>query len=170
MLVELSFADDTQEQPLYSIIIDSRSNRATILEILPENTQPDLASTIKPEYVLDVMEGRINPQQAFRLYARPPCPGAFASRFSVQGPPAPVGSSEELDAESLPKLSEDIQQIKSDLEKWGYAFVANALTADEVKVIKTALEEQAAGEKQAGIAHMANSHKSADDEPDQRVW
>ncbi|KAL0938250.1 phytanoyl-dioxygenase [Colletotrichum truncatum] len=170
MLVKLSFGDGTQEQPLHSIIIDSRSKKAIVLEMLPEKVQPDLETTILPEFVLDVMEGRLNPQQAFRLYARPPCPGAFASRFSALGPPSPIISSDELNVESLPKPCEDIQQIKSDLIKWGYAFVANALTAEEVKVIKTALEEQAAGERQAGIAHMANLHKSADDKPDQRVW
>ncbi|KAF4880190.1 hypothetical protein CGCSCA1_v000914 [Colletotrichum siamense] len=166
MLVELSFGD----QPQHSIVIDARSKRANILERLPENTQADLATKISPEFVLDVMEGRINAQQAFRLYAQPPCPGAFASRFSALGPPASVVSRDELDLESLPKPTENIQQIKDDLKKWGYAFVANALTADEVKVIRTALEEQAAGERQAGIAHMASLHKSSEDEPDQRVW
>ncbi|KAK1975037.1 hypothetical protein LZ30DRAFT_639336 [Colletotrichum cereale] len=170
MLVKLSFGDSSQEEPLPFVIIDSRSKEAIILETLPENSQPDLATTIPPEWVLDVMEGHLSPQQAFRLYARPPCPGAFASRFSVLGPPAPPICIDELDVESLPRPSEDIQQIKSDLEKWGYAFVANALTADEVKVIRTALEEQAAGERQAGVAHLASMHKSADDEPDQRVW
>ncbi|KAJ3952089.1 hypothetical protein N0V92_011481 [Colletotrichum tropicale] len=166
MLVELSFGD----QPQHSIVIDSRSERANILERLPENTQADLATKISPEFVLDVMEGRINAQQAFRLYAQPPYPGAFASRFSALGPPAPVVSRDELDLKSLPKPTENIQQIKDDLKQWGYAFVANALTAAEVKVIRTALEEQAAGERQAGIAHMASLHKSSEDEPDQRVW
>lgn len=128
-------------------------------------------ANIKPEYVLDVIEGRMHAQHAFGKRARPPCPGVFASCFSPMGPSKPVlGVGDGLDISSLPKPTEDIDQIKKDIRRWGYAFVANALSPAQIDILRTAVEEQAAGELKAGIAHIDASHKHAGDQPNQRVW
>lgn len=127
-----------------------------------------------PEYVLDVIDGRMHAQHAFGKRARPPCPGAFASCFSPMGPSRLVAgvdvSKANGAADKLPVPTEDMAQVQRDLRRWGYALVANALSAAQVAILRTAVEEQAAGELRAGVAHLDASHKHAGDQPNQRVW
>jgi ectoine hydroxylase-related dioxygenase (phytanoyl-CoA dioxygenase family) len=56
----------------------------------------------------------------------------------------------DLDLSELPKPTEDIAQVKRDLDRWGYGFVKNALTGDELARVKKRLAEQAKGEAEAG--------------------
>ncbi|RYO81437.1 hypothetical protein DL766_004716 [Monosporascus sp. MC13-8B] len=168
-LVQLSLGDGSQ-YPLQSILIDSRSNKPELLDSIPSGLQPDLVTTIMPEYILDVIEGRMHAQHAFGKRAQPPCLGAFPACFSPSGCPAPVVAVDQLDIEALPRPTEDIEQIKGDLTKWGYAICANALSLEQVRILRTAVEEQAEAERLAGVGHMDSAHKNADDQPNQRVW
>lgn len=152
------------------IFIDSRSDAAQLLDSAPDGVEPGVVANIMPEYILDVVEGRMHAQHAFGKRAKPACQGAFASCFAPGGRPGPVKSADELDREDLPKPTEDIEQIKSDLRKWGYAFVKDALSPEQVRILKNAVEEQAAGERAAGVAHMDGAHVKDGDEPNQRVW
>lgn len=56
----------------------------------------------------------------------------------------------DLNLAELPKPTEDIAQVKRDLDRWGYGFVKNALTGDELARVKKRLAEQAKGEADAG--------------------
>lgn len=152
------------------IFIDSRFAEAKLIDSCPNDVEPAVVANIMPEYVLDVIEGRMYAQHAFGKRAQPPCPGAFASCFAPLGRPTPVSNKDELDCETLPKATEDIEQIKRDLKEWGYAFVKDALSATQVKILRTAVEDQATGERNAGIAHMDGAHKVAGDQPNQRIW
>lgn len=169
-LVQLNL-DGGQSHAGSSIFIDARSSQVKVLDSARADVEPAIVANIGPEFVLDVIEGRMHAQHAFGKRARPPCPGAFASCFSPMGPSKPVLSVENgLDTSILPKPTEHIDQIKHDLRKWGYAFVGNALSPAQVDILRTAVEEQAAGELKAGIAHIDASHKHAGDQPNQRVW
>lgn len=123
-----------------------------------------------PEYILDVIEGRMHAVHAFGKRAKPPCRGSFPMCFAPGGRPQAAVNADKLYPQDLPKPTEDIEQIKRDLQKWGYAMVKNALSADQVEILKAAVEEQAAGERLAGVAHMDGAHVHADDQPNQRVW
>ncbi len=57
----------------------------------------------------------------------------------------------------LPKASKDIEQLRRDMLKWGYCKVEDALSADQVEVIRQRVLEQTEGEKLAGIAQRTPS-------------
>ena len=57
----------------------------------------------------------------------------------------------------LPQPSKDIQRLRSDLLKWGYCKVEDALSADQVATIRRRVLEQADGETRAGIAQRTPS-------------
>ncbi|EHL01845.1 hypothetical protein M7I_2202 [Glarea lozoyensis 74030] len=68
----------------------------------------------------------------------------------------------ELDHNALPKPTEDPEQIKRDMKTWGYGLLANAITPEQVEILRTAVLEQGAGERKNGVAHMQG--------PNQRIW
>lgn len=152
------------------IFIDSTSTTAALLDNIPDDVQPGVTVNIMPEYILDVIEGRMHAIHAFGKRAKPPCRGSFPMCFAPGGRPQATVNADKLYPQDLPKPTEDVEQIKRDLQKWGYAMVKNALSADQVEILKAAVEEQAAGERLAGVAHMDGAHVHADDQPNQRVW
>ena len=52
----------------------------------------------------------------------------------------------------LPQPTEDLAQVKTQLDTCGYGLLANALNAEDLSKIKTRLKEQAIAEKQRGLA------------------
>ncbi|RYO81429.1 hypothetical protein DL766_004708 [Monosporascus sp. MC13-8B] len=73
---------------------------------------------------------------------------------------------EHFDLSKLPRPTEDIEQIKHDLQEFGYGLVKNALLPSEVDIIRGAVLEQAAGEREAGVATFDGGPNG----PNQRVW
>ncbi|KAH8746264.1 phytanoyl-CoA dioxygenase [Diaporthe sp. PMI_573] len=144
------------------IYIDARKSEVKLLDAAPKDAEPDVVANISPACVLDAITGRLLTQNMFTRHADPPCPGAFASCFAPLGLPGPMTPSSELDHDSLPKPTEDPEQIKRDIKKWGYAYLANALSPKQVEILKTAVLEQAAGERKNGVGHMQGSN--------QRIW
>lgn len=148
-----------QAAPIY---IDARKSEVKLLDAAPEGAEPDLVATIAPGHVLDAITGRLRTQEIFGKHADPPCPGAFAACFAPLGLPGPMTAASELDHDSLPKPTEDAEQIKRDIKRWGYAFLANAISPEQIKILKSAVLEQGAGERKNGVAHMQGSN--------QRIW
>lgn len=66
----------------------------------------------------------------------------------------------------LPQPTEDVAQVKSDLDRWGYGLVQNAISEDQVSRLRTRLMEQARGEAEAGVGFFDGGEKK----PNQRVW
>lgn len=106
-------------------------------------------------------------QHAFGKRATPPTLGAIPSCFAPAGVPAPCTAA---DPELLPKPTEDVAQLKRDLTKWGYAICSNAMSAAQVQIMRTAVEEQAEAERLVGVGHLDAAHKTAGDQPNQRIW
>ena len=52
----------------------------------------------------------------------------------------------------LPQPSKDIEQLRRDMLRWGYCKIEDALSAEQVAVVRKRVLEQAEGEKLAGIA------------------
>ena len=59
--------------------------------------------------------------------------------------------------QALPQPSKNIQQLRNDMLKWGYCKIENALSQQQIEVIRNRVSEQAAGEKKAGIAQKTPS-------------
>ena len=57
----------------------------------------------------------------------------------------------------LPKPSKDIDRLRNDLLRWGYCKVEDALSADQIKIMRQRVLEQAEGERLAGIAQRTPS-------------
>jgi ectoine hydroxylase-related dioxygenase (phytanoyl-CoA dioxygenase family) len=66
----------------------------------------------------------------------------------------------------LPKPTEDLDQVRADLRKFGYGFVKNALSPGQVEILKKAVKQQAAGEVEAGVAAKDGGPNT----PNQRIW
>ncbi|KAK2037695.1 phytanoyl-CoA dioxygenase [Colletotrichum somersetense] len=156
-------SDTLPHQPL---TIDATAVPPVLSATVPSTVHKSI--TILPEYILDAIEGRLHCQHAFGKRATPPTLGAIPSCFAPAGVP---GLCMTVDRETLlPQPTEDVAQLKRDLTKWGYAICANALSAEQVQIIRTAVEEQAEAERLVGVGHLDNAHKKAGDQPNQRVW
>ncbi|NKB99522.1 MAG: hypothetical protein GKR90_13640 [Pseudomonadales bacterium] len=58
---------------------------------------------------------------------------------------------------SLPQPSKDIEQLRRDMVEWGYCKIEDALSVDQITVIRERVLEQAEGERLAGIAQKTPS-------------
>ncbi|KAL1868905.1 hypothetical protein Daus18300_005741 [Diaporthe australafricana] len=132
------------------ILIDARFDEVKLLDSAPEGVEPGITITIVPEYVLDL--------------------GPFPLYLAPGGCPELLSDTDKRPREDLPKPTEDVEQIKRDIRKWGYALVPNALSPDQVRILRTAVEQQAAGEQAAGVAHMDGMFMKNGGQPNQRVW
>lgn len=167
--IELRLGDESKYTSP-SIYVVSGIASAQLLDTIPDDLHLSVIVTIMPEHVLDVIEGRIHAVHAFGKRAKPPCRGSFPLCFAPGGRPRLISTGDRLNPEALPKPTEDIEQVKRDLQSWGYAMVKNALSREQTMILKTAVEEQAAGERVAQVAHMDRAHVQGDDQPNQRVW
>ena len=69
----------------------------------------------------------------------------------------------------LPQPTTDLNLAKTHLDEFGYCLLANALTPKQVEALRTRLVEQAAAEKQQGLAHE-DGGKDKNSGINQRVW
>ncbi|KAK5956399.1 hypothetical protein OHC33_002976 [Knufia fluminis] len=72
----------------------------------------------------------------------------------------------DLNLSDLPAPTEEVSKVKSDLSKWGYGLLKNALTPHELTTLKSRLMSQARGEREAGISF----HDGGESKPNQRIW
>lgn len=63
----------------------------------------------------------------------------------------------------LPKPTDDLEQVKTDIEEFGYGLF-KALTPEQCTILKKAIQEQAAGENQAGVGQEDGGGAN------QRIW
>ncbi|KIW35548.1 uncharacterized protein PV07_02238 [Cladophialophora immunda] len=68
--------------------------------------------------------------------------------------------------DKLPRPTEDVGQVKADLSKWGYGFVKNALSPEELQKLQKRLKDQARGEAEAGVGFFDGGETM----PNQRLW
>ncbi|KAI1339870.1 hypothetical protein F5Y15DRAFT_415788 [Xylariaceae sp. FL0016] len=157
------------------VFIDARSEgpSATLLE-KTEDT-PDAQLTIRPEYIALFYEGQLEPRYGlfkdafFHETSMPKGNISVAIKFAdllTPNPPTPVTKYTPEAFPRLPEPTEDIEQVKRDIKEFGFGLVKNALTLEQVAIIKKAVAEQAAGEMQAGVGKTDGGPT----QPNQRVW
>ncbi|KAK8109171.1 hypothetical protein PG984_014972 [Apiospora sp. TS-2023a] len=165
-LLTVNLGDD---KPL--LIIDARSDDVKLLDRAED--EPDTKVTIKPEYIIQFYEGKLEPRYGlfkdafFHEASMPQGKIPVAIKFAdllIPEPPTPPRPYQP--GMRVPKPTEDIEQVKRDVEEFGYGLVANALTQSQVAILRDALKQQADGEVRAGIA----ARDGGPNAPNQRVW
>ena len=53
-------------------------------------------------------------------------------------------------AEELPRPTQDLDRLESDMDVFGYCLIADALTTEETAALRARITEQAAGERAHG--------------------
>ena len=57
----------------------------------------------------------------------------------------------------LPAPSKNIQQLRRDLDEWGYCLVEDGMSPEQVDVVYTRIDEQAAAERKAEVNEFSNA-------------
>ncbi|OTA91058.1 hypothetical protein M434DRAFT_397540 [Hypoxylon sp. CO27-5] len=163
-----------------TLFIDARSpdSPAKLLGSHPDDgAEPDCQLALRPETIIQFYQGHLDPRYGLfkdeflhdTAMSKKSIPLAikFSDLLTPQGPPSlpKVPST----FERLPVPTEDIAQVKRDIKEFGYGLVKNALTPTQVAVLRKAVEEQAAGERKAGVARM-DGGADATSGPNQRLW
>lgn len=60
-------------------------------------------------------------------------------------------------AKDLPQPTKDIEQLRRDMVKWGYCKIEDAISAEQVQVIRDRVLDQAEGERLAHVAQKTQS-------------
>ncbi|KAH9887110.1 hypothetical protein F4778DRAFT_773809 [Xylariomycetidae sp. FL2044] len=145
--------------------IDARGNHKDAKLLTSCTDEPDTKLTIKPDYICQFSEGKLEPRYGlfkdafFHEISMPKGNIPVAIKFAdllTPNPPVPPKKFSADAYERLPVPTEDIEQVKRDIEEFGYGFVKNALTPDQVKFLK----------KAAGVAKLDGGPNT----PNQRVW
>jgi ectoine hydroxylase-related dioxygenase (phytanoyl-CoA dioxygenase family) len=154
--------------------IDARgSGPAKLLE--ETSDEPTCSFAIKPEYISQFYEAKLEPRYGlfkdafFHEMFMPKGVITQAIKFAdllTPNPAVPPKHYTAADYPNLPKPTEDIEQVKRDVQKFGYGLVKNALTPKQVEVLAKAVQEQGAGERAAGI----NINDGGPHAPNQRIW
>ncbi|OLN97843.1 hypothetical protein CCHL11_02572 [Colletotrichum chlorophyti] len=172
-LLQIAFGDAQYSKP--PIFVDARQSEVRLLESLPDGIEPDVQTVIKPDYIVRFHQGTLDPRLGLFQDARsypPSIPKGdvpnlirFADLLN-KTPTVFLENVNKFPAHELPKPTEDIEQIRQDITNFGYGLVKNALSSEEVRIIKTAVLEQATGERQAGVATFDGGPEGTN----QRVW
>ncbi|KAL0932267.1 uncharacterized protein CTRU02_213220 [Colletotrichum truncatum] len=166
-LISLSFGD---RPPVF---LDARGSEAKLAD--SSTDEPDTKLTIKPEYISQFYEGKLEPRYGlfkdafFHEASMPKGNIPIAIKFAdllTPNPPVPPKKVTPGAFPRLPSPTEDIEQVKRDIKEFGYGLVKNALNPEQVAIMKKATQEQAAGERQAGVS-AADGGPNA---PNQRIW
>ncbi|KAL3295185.1 Phytanoyl-dioxygenase [Colletotrichum asianum] len=155
-LAKITFAEGKSTDP-DPVWIDARSTPVKLLDSAPTEVGASAFElTWPPERFENLAEGRDDPQTAVFMSAVPTTGDyPLAIRFAdlmTPNPTAPPKTAKELPLEELPKPTEDIDQVKRDLRRWGYGLLKNALTPEQVAILKKASEGSIACEAPAGTA------------------
>ncbi|KAK8070298.1 Phytanoyl-dioxygenase [Apiospora phragmitis] len=154
-----------------TFFIDGRADEAKVLDSCQD--EPHCRLNIKPEYIIQFYEGKLEPRyglfkdaffnEASMPSGKIPVAIKFADLLTPHPPTPPKPASV---FSRLPEPTEDIEQVKRDIEEFGYGLVKNVLSPEQVAIMRKAVVEQAAGERKAGIAQV----DGGPDGPNQRLW
>src|SRR4051812_22266262 len=75
-----------------------------------------------------------------------------------------IKGAERPDELTMPPPTRDLDQAKADLALHGFAIVEDALTAEQLKTMRTRIVEQEAEERETGVASLEH------DGANQRIW
>jgi hypothetical protein len=124
-LLSINFGD---KPPFY---IDARSGVAVIMDSTED--EPDTKLNIKPEYIAQFYDGKLEPRYGlfkdafFNEASMPSGKIPVAIKFADLLTPHPPVAPKHADAfDRLPEPTEDIDQVKRDIKKFGYGIVSSS--------------------------------------------
>lgn len=109
--------------------MDARTDKAVLLNDLPEGAEPDVKITINPDYIIQFSEGNLDTRLGMfkdAIFHEPSMPKGNipkAVRFAdllTPHPPHPLKTADSFDPDKLPKPTEDLDQVKKDIKDFGY--------------------------------------------------
>jgi hypothetical protein len=134
--------------------------------------KPDCQVKIKPKYIKAFVQGKMDPRYGlfkdgfFDHQTLPKGDIRVAVKFcDLLGPVNPTHPKHDASAK-LPEPTEDLNQVKKDIEDFGFGFVKNALDPKQLGSLREAIRQQGEGEIRAGVANMDGGPKA----PNQRIW
>ncbi|KAK7991275.1 Phytanoyl-dioxygenase [Apiospora saccharicola] len=154
-----------------TFFVDGRADEAKILDSCDD--EPDCCLNIKPEYIIQFYENKLEPRYGlfkdafFNEASMPSGKIPVAIKFAdllTPNPPTPPKPASAFSR--LPEPTEDVEQVKRDIEEFGYGLAKSVLSPEQVAIMRKAVVEQAAGERKAGIAQV----DGGPDGPNQRLW
>jgi ectoine hydroxylase-related dioxygenase (phytanoyl-CoA dioxygenase family) len=161
-LVQLDLYRD--EGPLF---VDTRAE-PRILEYSQE--EPHCSMKIKPHYIKQFALGKMDPRYGlFKFHQQTPPQGdiSVAVKFcDLLGPVNPSHPNLVWKDTKLPEPTTDLEQVRKDIERFGYGFVKNALEPKQLGILQEAIRQQADGEVAAGVS----KHDGGPNAPNQRIW
>ena len=149
------------------IVIDARKTPAVILPT--SNEKPETVITISPLTLKKLSKGQIETRFAMFWGGLMMTDGNTrpATKFGdSMCPVIPTHPAKVQDKSKLPKPTRDIEQVRRDIEEFGYGLVADALSPEQLKTLKNRIREQADGEKEAGVGEFDGGVNS----PNQRIF
>ncbi|KAK8054371.1 Phytanoyl-dioxygenase [Apiospora saccharicola] len=149
-----------------TFFVDGRADEAKILDSCDD--EPDCCLNIKPEYIIQFYENKLEPRYGlfkdafFNEASMPSGKIPVAIKFAdllTPNPPTPPKPASAFSR--LPEPTEDVEQVKRDIEEFGYGLAKNVLSPEQVAIMRKAVVEQAAGERKAGSKyHDSHSEDS----------
>ena len=154
------------------IIIDAKNGEPKIVESTDEPLDTEMY--LSPEAIDQLKNGITDSRYAILKYAffsedlLPKGNMRVAIKFGDMLSPINPKSLKHFDGNdnSLPKPTTDLDQIKNDIKKWGFAFIKDAMSPEQTKLLREAVMAQAAGEKNAGVGKFDGGPNA----PNQRIW
>lgn len=157
-------------------VLDARGKTASFERISEATDEtPDATLCIKPQYIIDFCQGKLDPRYAlfkdafFHPAMMPQGDIGVATRFAdllTPNPPTPIVKYDPDEFPRLPQQTEEIEQIISDITEFGYGFLKNALDPEQVQILRKAVLEQAVGERKAGVEKRDGGPGT----PNTRIW
>lgn len=157
-----------------SLLIDATKHPATLTQT---PSLIDLPATVagrlhaRPHMIQRWIAGQMEARYSLsnsHIYPESGTPPRIAVKFVDAL--TPFGATHpKLDPEIVPRLpkpTEDVRQVRRDVEEFGYGLLKNALGREELGRLKRRLMEQAKGEAEAGVAFF----DGGESKPNQRVW
>ncbi|KAF9881768.1 hypothetical protein CkaCkLH20_00914 [Colletotrichum karsti] len=151
-----------------TLYIDARPSGTRLLESLPDGTEVEVTVLMRPDMMFGLMNGNLDVNMVarvgFNVSGKTPPKGQCILDLLAPRPSTVMDYANYTFAEDeLPKPTTDINEVKRNIKKFGYAFVKDALTPEQVQIMRRAILEQAAGERQAGVADLEGG-------TNQRLW
>ncbi|KAK5019944.1 hypothetical protein BJ546DRAFT_599720 [Cryomyces antarcticus] len=155
------------------VFVDTRGEQARIVDKV--DVEANCRIQVTPNVIIELVEGKVEPRFAVfkdAIFDETKMPSGeiplaigFCDRLCPVTPVEPT-KIEDMGEVTLPVPTEDIEQVKADIKKWGYGLVKNSLNPEQLKSLKSAVEQQAAGEDKHGVA----SKDGGAGAPNQRIW
>ncbi|KKY26998.1 putative phytanoyldioxygenase [Phaeomoniella chlamydospora] len=154
------------------IFLDAREEPKLVKSL--KSGEPNCKVKIKPEYIKEFVEGKLEPRYGlfkdgfFDETTLPTGEIRVAVKFADFLCPSNPTHPRTITAKDakLPEPTEDMEQVREDMKKWGYGLVKNALSPEQVEVLKEAIRQQGEGEMKAGVGKCDGGPNA----PNQRIW